>query len=203
MSVQVGVLHFNSSPVDRQELFRMSRAIADFGPDGEMPHLHGPMAMLYRPFYTTPESRDDCQPFILAGGRVMMWDGRLDNGEKLKALLYDHPPANVTDVGIVAASFEKWGKNCLRRLVGDWALSIWDARERELLLARDYIGVRQLFYYLKPTKLLWCTHLSPLAQCGDTFGVCDEYVAGYLAFQPDAHLTPYREIRSVPPGALV
>jgi len=50
---------------------------------------------------------------------------------------------------------------------------------------------------------MWCSHLAPLVLCGDRFTLCDEYIAGYLAFHPDAHLTPYREILSVPPGGFV
>src|SRR6185312_15836498 len=41
------------------------------------------------------------------------------------------------------------------------------------------------------------------AICGDRFRLSEEYVAGYLAFQPAAHLTPYQEIASVPPGHFV
>ncbi len=203
MSVQAGILHFDGMPVDHEMLLRMSSAVADFGPDGEMTHFHGSLGMLYRPFHTTSESRAERQPFIFSAGRVITWDGRLDNRDELKLEIGDRSSAGTTDVAIVAACFEKWGKDCFGRLVGDWALSIWDPREQELVLARDYMGIRQLFYYPKSNEILWCTYLAPLAQCGDTFTVCDEYVAGYLAFQPDAHLTPYSDLRAVPPGKFI
>lgn len=86
---------------------------------------------------------------------------------------------------------------------GDWAISTWHPKDRHLILARDYLGVKPLFYYLQPKRLTWCSHLAALALCGEQFTVCDEYIAGYLAFYPDAHLTPYHEIQSVPPGAFV
>ncbi|MGH9511451.1 MAG: asparagine synthetase B family protein [Terriglobales bacterium] len=159
--------------------------------------------MLYRPFHTTAESRSERQPLLFAGQRLITWDGRLDNRDDLLQQLADRVAAYSPDVAIVAAAFERWGTNCFNRLVGDWALSLWDSIDNALVLARDYIGIRQLFYHLKTNELIWCTNLDPLVQCGDTFTLCDEYVAGYLAFKPDARLTPYRELRSVPPGGFV
>jgi asparagine synthase (glutamine-hydrolysing) len=88
-------------------------------------------------------------------------------------------------------------------LVGDWAIAIWQPKIRELILARDYAGIRQLFYHFGPFAVVWSNHLAPLALSGDQFNLCDEYFAGYLALWPDAHLTPYKEILSVPPGAFV
>ena len=49
-----------------------------------------------------------------------------------------------TDVEIVAAAYEYWRSDCFARLIGDWALSIWDANTRSLILAKDPIGTRHL-----------------------------------------------------------
>lgn len=202
MSVQAGIWHFDGRPAD-QRLSELSRATADFGPDGEFTHILDSIAMLYRPFHTTSESRMERQPLTFDGGTVMTWDGRLDNRQELLSQL-DRPVTSYSgDVEIVGAAFAKWGTSCFNKIVGDWALTIWNPRQRELILARDYIGVRQLFYYPKLDEILWCTQLAPLARCGDSFTICDEYIAGYLAFRPDAPLTPFREIRSVPPGTFI
>jgi len=137
-------------------------------------------------------------------GRVFTWDGRLDNRDEISRFLDPAAPSTGhTDVAIVAAAFDHMGSSCFPLLRGDWALSIWNPQEQELVLARDYIGVKPLFYYLYAKGMMWCSHLAPLALCGDRFGLCDEYIAGYLAFHPDAHLTPYREILSVAPGSFV
>ena len=53
-----------------------------------------------------------------------------------------------TDVGIVAAAYEKWGADCFAKLIGDWALSIWNPLDRSLLLAKDPIGTKHLYYSL-------------------------------------------------------
>src|SRR5229473_4907771 len=203
MSVQAGIWNTAGEPVNREVLARISQSLAEYGPDDKITYFDGPLGMLYRPFHTTLESRGERQPHLSAGGKVITWDGRLDNRDELAPQLCNDLTDDRSDVAIVAAAFDRWGAKCFAGLIGDWALAIWDPCLEELILARDYIGIRQLFYYPKPKRIMWCNHLVPLALCGDQFTLCEEYIAGYLAVVPDAHLTPYREIHSVPPGKFV
>lgn len=203
MSVQAGVFHFDGAPANSDWLLQTSASLREYGPDEEYNHIDGALGMLYRPFHTMAESRRECQPVVLMNGTVMMWDGRLDNRDALIRSMHLPLTSRCRDAEIVVTAFERWETRCFCRLVGDWAVSIWDPHHRRIILARDYIGVKQLFYRLKRDTLTWCSHLAGLAQCGDAFRISDDYVAGYLAFKPDAHLTPYEEIRSVRPGAFV
>ena len=203
MSVQAGFVNFDSKPADAGALSQLSVAAAPFGPDGETIRTLGPGAMLYRPFYTTSESLADGQPLISAEGCAVTWDGRLDNRDELRARLAEPLGASCSDVEIVARAFEKWGTECFAKFVGEWAASVWRPRDKVLILARDYIGVKQLFYRLQPYRITWCTLLAPLVECGNSSTISEEYVAGYLARKPDADLTPFREIRSVPSGSFV
>jgi len=203
MSVQAGLWNFDGKPVEQEVLTKISESLAQYGPDGEKTYLNGEMGMLYRPFHTTSESKLDYQPYCFADRKVIMWDGRLDNRDELVSLLLNHLKSNHTDVDIAAAAFERWGTDCFAKLIGDWALTIWNAQEKRLFLARDYMGIRHLFFYQRGERMMWCNRLEGLALCGDQFTLCDDYIAGYFAFHPDAHLTPYREIRSVPPGQFV
>jgi asparagine synthase (glutamine-hydrolysing) len=203
VSVQAGIWNLDGEPVSREFLTTISRCLADYGPDGETMSFDGPVGVLYRPLHTTLESRVERQPHFSASGKIITWDGRLDNRNDLISQLWNELADDRTDVAVAAAAFDRWGTDCFVRLVGDWAISIWDRREKELVIARDYIGIRHLFYYPGPKRILWCNHLAPLALCGEQFTISDEYVAGYLAAHPDARLTPYREIHSVPPGRFV
>jgi asparagine synthase (glutamine-hydrolysing) len=203
MSVQAGVFHFDGAPAGPDWLLAASANLREYGPDGEHTYFARSLGLLYRPFHTTAESRCERQPLILADGSVCLWNGRLDNRDELKTSLGLPLNAEASDAAIVAAAFERHGTGCFHRLIGEWALSICRPTQHTVILARDYIGVKHLFYYLKGDTLLWSSHLAALARCGDTFRVCDEYIAGYLAFKPDAHLSPYDGIRSVPPGNFI
>jgi asparagine synthase (glutamine-hydrolysing) len=203
MSVQAGIFHVDGAPASSDWLLDASASLREYGPDGEYTYLDGSLGLLYRPFHTTAESRCEPQPLVLADESIMMWDGRLDNRDELIEPLGPRLNSQTSDLVIVASAFERYGTGCFHRLIGDWALSVCRPNQRTIILARDYVGVKQLFYYLKRDRLLWSSHLAALVRCGDTFKVCDEYIAGYLAFKPDAHLTGYEGVRSVPPGTFM
>jgi len=204
MSVQAGIWNFDGRLVDPKLLDDISQTLKPRGPDGESLYVDGSIALLYRPFHTTAESRCENQPYRSQSGFIVTWDGRLDNRNELIAEMRADLEANPTDVAIVAAAFNRWETDCFRRIVGDWAVSIWKPLARELLFATDYMALRHIFYYVEKDRVLWSTDLSSLVMLSNAkFHIDDDYIAGYLAHNPDAHLTPYREIRQVPPGQFV
>jgi asparagine synthase (glutamine-hydrolysing) len=203
MSVQAGILRFDGGPISCDSLTRLAKTVAEYGPDSETTHCDGPLGLLYRALHTTAESTEERQPVVSNRGNVLVWDGRLDNREELALQLSDRLGPDKTDAGIVAAAFDQWSTECFARLFGDWAVSIWSPDTRELILARDYMGIRHLFYSLAADRITWCSHLAALVLCGKRLTLCDRYIAGYLASDPESHLTPYQEIKAVPSGSFV
>ena len=132
------------------------------------------------------------------------WDGRLDNRAELISELRDSLTIDSTDVAIVATAYEKWGANCFAKLIGDWALSIWNPGNRSLILAKDPIGTRHLYYSFDNNQVTWSTILDPLVRlAGKTFALNEEYIAGWFSMFPAVHLTPCVGIHSVPPSSFV
>jgi asparagine synthase (glutamine-hydrolysing) len=204
VSVQFGRWNFDGKPVDRDYLERARASIAPYGPDDAGSYLKGNINILYHAFHTTKESRRETQPHLTASGAVITWDGRLDNRAELIRQLRNVLTISSTDVSIVAAAYEEWGKDCFGKLIGDWALSIWDANTRLLILAKDPIGTRHLYYAFDNNHVTWSTILDPLVLFADkTFALEEEYIAGWLSFFPATHLTPYVGIHSVPPSCFV
>ena len=204
MSVQFGRWNRDGKSVDQTYLAMVKPVIAPYGPDDEGAYAISNLSILYRAFHTTKESRRETQPFVSESGVVITWDGRLDNRAELIRLLRDVLTTSATDLTIVAAAYDEWGANCFAKLVGDWALSIWDARSRSLLLAKDPIGTRHLYYSVDNEQVTWSTILDPLVLfAGKSFGLCEEYIAGWFSFFPATHLTPYIGIHSVPPSSSV
>src|SRR5260370_11674054 len=204
MSVQAGILNFDGRAADRAFLGKLSSAIEQFGPDGGSTYVDGPLGMVYRAFHTTLESRLERQPLRSSQGIVITWDGRLDNRAEVMPQVWDDLTDDRTDVAIVMAAYENWGTDCFCKLIGSWALSIWNSHDQDLLLARDYVGVRHLYYCPKNNSVIWCTNLATMVLLSDMqFTLNDEYIAGFLALWPEAHLTHYREIQAVPPGKFV
>jgi asparagine synthase (glutamine-hydrolysing) len=204
MSVQCGRWNFDGKPADRAYLVKVRSAIAPCGPDGGDDYSGSDVSILYRALHTTKESRREIQPRVLPGGSVLTFDGRLDNREDLArkfAHTLEHDP---TDLGIVAAAYEARGTESFSMLVGDWALAIWDPSDHSLVLAKDPIGVRPLYYSLAKNDVTWGSLLEPLVELAETkFSLDEEYLAGWLSFFPATHLTPYAGIFSVPPSSFV
>jgi asparagine synthase (glutamine-hydrolysing) len=206
MSVQFGRWNFEGQSPASDYIEKVSAAIAPYGPDSNESYSVGGINILYRAFHTTKESRREKQPYIAPSGYVITWDGRLDNRADLISELRDTASIDSTDVTIVAASYEKWGANCLGKLIGDWALSVWNPRERSILLAKDPIGTRHLYYSFDDKQLTWSSILDPIVRFARrTFEICEEYIAGWLAIPvfSAAQLTPYVGIHSVPPSSSV
>lgn len=204
MSVQFGRWNFDGKPVEQEYLEKVQPLLVPYGPDDRSVFHEGNVGILYCAFYTTRESRRESQPYISPSGAVITWDGRLDNRSELISDLRETTTAHSTDVEIIAAAYEHWGSSCFARLIGDWALSIWDSSTRSLILAKDPIGVRHLYYSFDDNQVTWSTVLDPLVLFAEkTFALCEEYIAGWFSFFPAAHLTPYVGIQSVPPSSYV
>ncbi len=200
MSVQFGRWNFDGKPVDREYLEKVSPLIAPYGPDGAGSYSKGNISILYGAFHTTKESRRESQPHATSSGAFITWDGRLDNRTELIGQLGDLVTAHSTDVETVSAAYEYWREDCFAMLIGDWALSIWNPHTRSLILAKDPIGTRHLYYAFDDKQVSWSTILDPLVLlAGKTFALCEEYIAGWFSFFPAVHLSPYVGIHSVPP----
>ena len=204
MSAQGGIWNFEKRPVSRTLVAQLSDALARSGPDGESSYIQGEIALLYHPYHTTSDSLCEHQPYISEDGCILTWDGRLDNRDDLLSALHLGRQNRCADVDVAAAAFAHWGSDAFGKLVGDWAVSIWNPRRRELMFATDYLSVRHIFYHLSPGSICWSSELGALVNLSArAFTLSDEFVAGYFANEPDAHLTPYEEIRQVTAGHFV
>ena len=205
MSVQFGRWNFDGLPPSSDCIEKVDAVLAAYGPDSNDVYSKGGTTILYRAFHTTKESHRERQPHICSSRAVITWDGRLDNRAELIGNLRESVGFGSTDVAIVSAAYEKWGTGCFAQLIGDWAVSVWNPVDCQLILAKDPLGTRPLYYSIDADQITWCTVLVPLTRLsGKSFALNEEYVAGWLSILfPAAHLTPYVGIHSVPPSSSV
>jgi asparagine synthase (glutamine-hydrolysing) len=204
MSVQFGRWNFAGKPVAPAYIEKVSNLLSPYGPDRSGFYSSAGVSIIHCAFHTTKESRSEVQPHVSASGMVITWDGRLDNRLELLGSLRDVLGGTATDVAIVAAAYERWGTKCLAELLGDWALAIWNPSARFLLLAKDFIGTRHLFYAFDKDQVAWSTILDPLVLFGEkTLSLDEEYLAGLVCFFPAVHCTPYLGIHAVPASSFV
>jgi asparagine synthase (glutamine-hydrolysing) len=204
MSLIAGIYNLNGSTVDEETLALLGKWLSVRGPDGGKEVKMETVGMAYRAFHINREARLEQQPAVSKSGCILSWDGRLDNREELISLLRDNLNGYLTDVAIVMAAYDKWGEDFLPRLIGDFALALWDSKVQTLLLARDAFGARPLYYTVNDNLIIWSSILEPLLSLVRIqVEVDDEYVAGFLATGPDLYRTPYKHIRTVVPGSVI
>lgn len=129
-------------------------ALTTRGPEGSRITTSGAAALGHALLATTPEALSEPQPYVHhQTGCILTGDLRLDNRVDLIASLgLDRAAPPVGDAQLVVSAYLKWGAECLPRLIGDFALALWDPRHQRLLCARDHAAMRPLVYHHVPGR---------------------------------------------------
>lgn len=154
----MGTLALDGRPAELPSLQAMAAAMARWGPDGRAFWTGGPVGLGHLLRVETPEP---APAMPLERGRfTFAAAGRLDNRRELLDAL--GAPPETSDPELMTLSWERWGTECPGRLLGDWALAVWDAVERRLFLARDSFGTASLFVYHGDRLLAFASSLPAL-----------------------------------------
>lgn len=166
MSGIVGLWNLDGAPADKGILSAMNQTLRHRGPDGEGYRLASPVGFAAQHMWVTPEEIGEVQPLVNRGGGVMLvFDGRLDcRPELLNALRL--PPA-ASDAACALAAYEEWDEDFATHLNGDFALAIFDEPRNRLLLARDSIGIRPLYYFRSERLFAFASEIKALIAHAD------------------------------------
>lgn len=108
------------------------------------------VAFAARLYPLLPEDEADRQPLVGGGGSLLLVaDLRLDNRSELAGALGLDPgeAAKLSDSALLLLALERWGEDGVERLLGDFAFALYDSRQDRLILARDPLGQRPLFWH--------------------------------------------------------
>jgi asparagine synthase (glutamine-hydrolysing) len=168
------------------------------GPDGEGVWGEPGVALSHRRLAILDLSECGRQPMEF-DSQVLTYNGEIYNYPQLRAGM-PGPWASTGDTEVLVHLLAKHGSACLDRLVGMFAFASWDRRERRLLLARDRLGQKPLYYQLLPDGIAFASELKALLVLGkpevDQSAVRDFLFHGYIP----APKTIYRGICKLPAG---
>ena len=105
------------------------------------------------------------QPMSSEDGRVhIVYNGEVYNFEEIRKALvgHGHQFKSSSDTEVILKAYLQWGVDCLRKFVGMFALGLWDKKKRWLILARDRLGLKPLFYSHRNGTLLFASELKAL-----------------------------------------
>ena len=206
MSAIAGVVHVDGRQVSEQTLAGMAAASPSRGFDGTTQWRDGAVGFIRTAHATTPEAVGEVQPVIGTGsGIAMLFDGRLDNRGELLDLLGWHVAERIRapDAVVAHALFERLGADFVHRLVGEFAIAIWQPRDQRLTLLRSPLGWRPLLWAFDGKTLGFATEPRSLVLGLDLPRRLNEAAIGeYLSARFVTHVdTFWQGVQRLPPGA--
>ena len=152
------------SPELRDAVQRMNAAQTHRGPDDEgITHLAFPAGEVFlgsTRLAIIDTSTAGHQPMNHPStGNWITYNGETYNFRELRQQLGNDPWSSNTDTEVVLRAYNKWGTGAFRKLRGMFALAIWDEAKQELVLARDPLGIKPLYYYVSKSHLIFASEL--------------------------------------------
>jgi asparagine synthase (glutamine-hydrolysing) len=196
------VFHDRERTVEPGELKRMCDAIVHRGPDDEGVFLDSSVGLGVRRL-SVIDLVTGHQPISSEDGRVwVVYNGEIYNHRELRKALqaHGHTFATNSDTEVIVHAYEQYGEECVSRFNGMFAFALWDRRERRLLLARDRLGVKPLYYFLDDQRLVFGSELKAvLEHHGIKRSIDREALDSFLTFEyVPAPLSIFEGIRKLP-----
>ncbi len=191
-------------PPDVEHLKRMMTLIRHRGPDSSGYYRDPFMALGHLRLSIIDLATGD-QPLSNEEGTLwIVFNGEIFNYLELRQELIEHGHRFRTqsDTEVIVHAYEQWGRDCFARFNGQWALALWDTRQNQLLLCRDRIGIRPLYYTQTGHTFLFASEIkSLLAYPGisrqfDPAGLAETFTF----WSPIAPRTAFKGIRELEPG---
>jgi len=142
-----GEIYWNRKPASKERLSLMLNAMQKRGPDDEGVWLNSQVGLGHRRLSIIDLSSAGHQPMI-DDGLTLVFNGCIYNYEALKVELQELGQTFVShsDTEVILKAYRQWGMDCVSRFEGMFAFAIWDDEQHQLLLARDRMGIKPLYF---------------------------------------------------------
>ena len=191
-------------PATPEAIGSMAGTLAHRGPDGEGLHLDGPVALGHRRLSIIDLSEAASEPMTNEDSSLWLtFNGEIYNFREIRRRLEPgHRFRSRTDGEVILHLYEEKGDDAVAELDGMFAFALWDARQRRLLLARDRVGKKPLFYHDGPRLFAYASETKALlAHPGVPHERDPEALPLFLTYgYVPTPGTFYRGIRALPPG---
>jgi asparagine synthase (glutamine-hydrolysing) len=183
----------------------MADTISHRGPDDEGYYVSGPVGLGFRRL-SIIDLNTGHQPLANEDGTVwIVFNGEIYNYQELRRQLQSkgHIFRTQTDTEVIVHLYEEFGAACVEKLRGMFAFAIWDERQEVLLLARDRVGIKPLYYRLTDESIIFGSEIKavladPEVQPEVSPGMIDRFLTFYYV---PGEETLFRDIAKLPPAS--
>jgi asparagine synthase (glutamine-hydrolysing) len=203
-----GKFNFDASrPIDREQLQTMTSMVAHRGPDAAGYFVGPGVGLGHRRLSIIDLSTGD-QPLANEDRTVwVVFNGEIYNFAEIRTELesFGHYFRTHTDTEVIVHAYEQWGDSAVDRFRGMFAFALWDERKRRLLLVRDRLGVKPLYYCTTDSGVTFGSEIKSLLADPDVpRDWSAEALDAYLTLQyVPCPQTMYRAIWKLPPGHML
>jgi asparagine synthase (glutamine-hydrolysing) len=199
-----GKLTFDGQPVDRVQLSTMRDLMTHRGPDDSGIFLQGPVGLGHRRLSIIDLSGGH-QPIANEDGTVtVIFNGEIYNFESLRQELVarGHTLKTRSDTEVIVHLYEELGPLCVQRMRGMFTFALWDARRQRLMLARDRMGIKPLYYARTGNALVFASEIKALLrEPGLPVEIDPRGLRRYLVYRhPYGRGTLFKGIEQLPPA---
>ncbi len=181
---------------------KMDAVTVHRGPDGSRIYADDEVTLGFNRLAIIDLSEKAMQPMHDEPDRyVIAFNGEIYNYRELKSELSEYPFTTQSDTEVILAAYSRWGMAAFSRLNGMFGLALWDKKEKRLVLARDAVGIKPLYYHFDGEKLIFSSEIKAILESGiprvlnpDAFG---HYMR--LMYVPSP-MTMFKDIFKLPAG---
>ncbi len=204
-----GEIRFRGEAASLQAVRTMTDALAPRGPDGSGIVAHNRLAFGHRRLKIVDLSERGQQPMIDAQlGLGIVFNGMIYNYKPLRQELQQlgYSFFSTTDTEVVLKAYHAWGSGFLQRLIGMFAFALWERDSGQVMLVRDRLGIKPLYFAQVDGALRFASSLPAIAAAG---GVDTDIDAAalqhYMTFHSvvPAPLTILKGVRKLPPASVM
>ena len=200
-----GIYNFKTKePVHSTQLKDMADTMVHRGPDDEGFYISGETGLGHRRL-SIIDLGGGHQPMSNEDGTVwVIFNGEIYNFRELYDVLLKkgHIFKTQSDTEVILHMYEEKGAECVKYFRGMFAIAIWDQRNRKLLLARDRVGKKPLFYFYDGSRIVFASEIKAILKAKDIPRDIDlEALSDYFSFlYIPVPKSIYKKIRKIRPG---
>jgi asparagine synthase (glutamine-hydrolysing) len=194
-------------PVERETIVRMARSIAHRGPDDEGFFIAGGVGLGFRRL-SIIDLAGGHQPMSDAEETVwIIFNGEIYNYRELRAELQNkgHQFRTSSDTEVIIHGYKEWGTRVFDRLNGMFGLAIWDVPNQRLVVARDAMGIKLVYYRIADGQLAFGSEIRAVLAADDATPEVDPAATNlFLRFRyTPSPYTIFKGVRKLAPGTML
>jgi asparagine synthase (glutamine-hydrolysing) len=197
----------DDAPVDQKTIRRMAQTIFHRGPDDDGYFFDGSLGLGFRRLSIIDLSGGH-QPMADAGQSIwLVFNGEIYNYKELRAELesHGHQFQTSSDTEVIIYGYKQWGLDVFNHLNGMFGVAIWDVKKRRLVVSRDAMGIKLIYYKVADGKLNFGSEIRPVIAADESRPQVDPTAVNlFLRFRyTPSPLTIFQGVRKLAPGTML